>query len=172
MQTWVFVFSWVPNKNRGWENCVGSSSLPLPCHLSSPWGDQWRTVIWGVDVPNLHLLSAHRSRFFFSNGWQLCTFCGIINAGSAALLQLVSDLELRSLLAQEATFMVVSRRPCTGWCWARFWKDVAQQLPRQVMPPGSAIPRYVLSCSLPHPCLWTSSDWNLSSHRGERECQK
>lgn len=50
-----------------------------------------------MDVPNLHLLSAHRSRFFFSNDWQLCTFCGMLNAGSSALLQQVSDLELVSL---------------------------------------------------------------------------
>lgn len=50
-----------------------------------------------MDVPNLHLLSAHHPRFFFSNDWQLCTFGGMINAGSSALLQRVSDLELVSM---------------------------------------------------------------------------
>lgn len=66
-----------------------------------------------------------------------------------------------SLLAQEATPMVVSRRPCTGWCWARIWKDVAQQLPRQVMPRIShpqVCPVLLPSTPVPMDFFWLKSE--------------
>lgn len=67
-----------------------------------------------MDVPNLHLLSAHHSRFFFSNDWQLCTCCSMLHAGSSALLQRVRDLELVSMFPP---VVCASRKPAEQVFW-------------------------------------------------------